>query len=367
MDRFLFECKEEFQSLMNSAPHLITSINNEGIIMTCNNKIFEVLGYNKEEILGISILDLIHPDHHYKAMESWKGLISKGFFNKERFRMICKDGHEIEVQVSSTGIKEENQKNYTKIWVIENLNKQLELGELNMNSNNGNGARADVYLDILSHDIKQLTQAIATYSELLLMKPDLPEQYSKYFLTTMLHSRTICDLINNVKLLSYVKNNVLELMELDIFKVLAEAIDRVQQSNPYKSLKINQSISESDVLVLGNDLLEEVFTNIINNAIRYEKHENVSIEISHSLVDHDGETFWKLEFKDNGPGIPDEYKERIFHDFEIGNGYKHGSGLGLALVKEIITKSGGKVWVEDRVKNDFSLGSNFVLLLPKAE
>ena len=114
--------------------------------------------------------------------------------------MICKDGHEIEVQVSSTGIKEDTNKNFTKIWVIESQKNPLETGASIINKNNGNGARADVYLDILSHDIKQLTQAIAAYSELLLMKPDLPEQYSKYFLTTMLHSRTISDLINNVKL-----------------------------------------------------------------------------------------------------------------------------------------------------------------------
>jgi signal transduction histidine kinase len=306
------------------------------------------------------MLDFIHPTFHSKAVESWNGGYLRDFKDKESYKMICKDGSVVEVLVNLARIKADDEERSIRVWVIENLTKQ----EKQINNILSNGASAEVYLDILSHDIKSLTQSITTYSELLLMKPDLSEQYRKYFKTTLHHSRSIFELISNVKHLSHIKNSVFEVRNIDIFKVLANAIDIVQQNNPHKFLKINQGISESEVIVKCNDMLEYAIINIINNAIQYEKRSEISLVIVHSLSED--EAFWKLEFKDFGTGVPDKLKDRIFHDFEIGNDLNHGSGLGLALVKEVVIRSGGKVWVEDRVAGDFSQGSNFVILLPKA-
>jgi len=58
-------------------------------------------------------------------------------------------------------------------------------------------------------------------------------------------------------------------------------------------------------------------------------------------------------------------KNKVFNDFEIGSENIHGSGLGLAVVKEVINNSYGKIWVEDRVAGDHTKGSSFVILLPK--
>jgi signal transduction histidine kinase len=165
--------------------------------------------------------------------------------------------------------------------------------------------------------------------------------------------------------LSHIKNSAFESRDIDILKVLANAIDIVQQNNPHKFLRINQGISESEVIVKCNEMLEYAIINIINNAIKYENRSEISLDIVHSLSED--KSFWKLEFIDYGPGVPDKLKDRIFHDFEIGDEFNHGSGLGLALVKEVVTRSGGKVWVQDRIVGDFSQGSNFVILLPKAE
>jgi PAS domain S-box-containing protein len=358
MDRFLYGNEERYHNLLDSAPHLIASINEDGQIIDCNDKISEVLGYKQSEVIGHSMLDFIHPNYHGKAVESWNGGYLKDFKNKETFKMICKDGSVLDVLVNLARIRVDDNARSIRVWVIEDSTQQAKP----VNNVLNNGASAEVYLDILSHDIKSLTQAITAYSELLLMKPDLSEQYRKYFKTTLQHSRSIFDLISNVKHLSHIKNSDLEVKNIDIFKVLANAIDLVQQNNPHKFLKINQGISESDVIVKCNDMLEYAVLNIINNAIKYENGNEISMDIAHSISED--KRFWKLEFKDYGPGVPDNLKDRIFHDFEIGNEINHGSGLGLALVKEIVIRSGGKVWVEDRIEGDFSQGSNFVLLLP---
>jgi PAS domain S-box-containing protein len=329
--------------------------------MDCNKRIYDILGYNKDEIIGLSILDLIHPKYQHETIKSENGGLLNDNIKQEEFKMIHKNGTVIKVIINSTSVKEKNNGNYSRVWVIEEKETHLEAKKNTTN----NGAKTEVYFDILNHDIKNLTQTIMAYSELLLMKPDLCEQYKKYFKTTIQHIRTISDLISNIKQLSYLKDNDIEIKDIDVFKVLIAAIDRVNQDNSHCLLKINQSISESEVIVRSNDMLEIAFFNIINNAIRYEKHQEIAIDIIHSLSGD--EKFWKLEFKDNGPGIPDEKKDRVFFDFEFGNEYNHGSGLGLALVKEIILKSGGKVWVEDRIEGDLTMGSNFIFLLEKGK
>jgi signal transduction histidine kinase len=68
---------------------------------------------------------------------------------------------------------------------------------------------------------------------------------------------------------------------------------------------------------------------------------------------------------DNGVGIEDNRKDVIFHRaFQYGNNVR-GMGLGLSLVNNIIKTYRGQIWVEDRVKGDYSKGSNFIILIPE--
>lgn len=72
-----------------------------------------------------------------------------------------------------------------------------------------------------------------------------------------------------------------------------------------------------------------------------------------------------MEFIDNGIGVPEDRKEIMF---KRGNRELKGSkgmGIGLSLVKKIIKGYSGKIWVEDKVKGDYSQGSNFILLIPE--
>ena len=77
-------------------------------------------------------------------------------------------------------------------------------------------------------------------------------------------------------------------------------------------------------------------------------------------------SYLKLEFVDNGLGIPDEQKNLIFQIDEQHKNIFSRLGLGLSLVKKIINTFDGSIWVEDKVKGDYRKGSNFIILLHKA-
>ena len=74
-----------------------------------------------------------------------------------------------------------------------------------------------------------------------------------------------------------------------------------------------------------------------------------------------------MEFMDNGMGIPDTNKAEIFTRGFKKDTNVRGLGIGLSLVKKAIYSYQGKIWVEDRIKCDYSKGSNFVLLIPEAK
>lgn len=118
--------------------------------------------------------------------------------------------------------------------------------------------------------------------------------------------------------------------------------------------------------VIANELLIDVFDNILNNAVKYTDAEEVKVDIKISKILDDNTRYLKFEFKDYGIGVPDERKKMLFDQSYTKDINKRGMGMGLSLVKKIIDKYGGNIWVEDRVKGDYKKGSNFIMLLKEA-
>jgi signal transduction histidine kinase len=112
------------------------------------------------------------------------------------------------------------------------------------------------------------------------------------------------------------------------------------------------------VQVRGNDLLEAVFRNLLQNAVVHNGKDSPTVDISTAL----NEETVAVAIADNGPGIPDDQKEAIFGKGEKGLD-SPGTGLGLYLVQTLVEQYGGDVWVED---NDPE-GSVFFVELPLTE
>jgi len=96
------------------------------------------------------------------------------------------------------------------------------------------------------------------------------------------------------------------------------------------------------------------------------KHSTGPVEISIVLnkVFEAGREHYKVWVEDDGPGIPDDLKSKLFQRKMRGRTKTTGSGLGLYLVKKLVEDLNGRVWVEDRVPGDPSKGARFVVLLP---
>src|SRR5205085_7382149 len=107
--------------------------------------------------------------------------------------------------------------------------------------------------------------------------------------------------------------------------------------------------------------LSQVFSNLIDNGIKYNNKENKEIDVF-SEETSDG---WIFTVKDNGPGIEKQYHERIFVIFQTLNRRDdlESTGVGLAIVKKIIEDQGGKIWVESSPGN----GAQFKFFWPRVK
>lgn len=226
------------------------------------------------------------------------------------------------------------------------------------------GTQAELFLDLVCHDINNLNQICLGYLELANQSVSHDNEASRYLAKCIETLISSSSLIANVQKLQKINSCGMTLVRVDMDKMLLEVIDQYQ-TLPDKSVVIDyQSIAHC--CVMANELLKDALSNILSNAIKHANESQV-IEINVYPVTADGKNYCLVKIADHGPGIPDGIKEKLFNRFQRGETSTMGNGLGLYLVKELIESFHGRVWVENRVAGDNRQGSCFIILLPVAD
>ena len=353
------ESEEKFRLLFQNANEGILYIDRYGNIKDANPKVLEITEIEKDKIVGKNFIELIElfKIKDDDILETFESMISgKGFTQGEW--SITNNNGEIRNLLARPAPIWKNGDIIGLNVVIEDITEQGQFQSRIIQERK----RAELYLDILSHDIKNLDQVIITTSELLLSRPDFPDKYRRYLEDSRTQAEAISELITSVKKLTEVKDAHFEHELIDVNQMLSNSIDLVAQLYPDRTIKINNELMDSEIHVEGNGLLQDVFNNILTNAVKYNRNGDVEIDIKYAVEPDSG--FYRFEFRDNGPGVPDELKQRIFKRFERGDCSISGTGLGLTIAHEVVSRFGGSVWVEDCVAGNSSKGSKFVIKLP---
>ncbi len=227
--------------------------------------------------------------------------------------------------------------------------------------------RAEFYKDLFTHDINNILQSIQSALDLFaIYGKDLQDKKDFFDLIVLVHGQInrAANLVYNIKKLSEMDEKEYPLKEMDAWKCLKKSIDLIKKKYPHKKLKITLEHGAEKTLVKANELLFDVFKNILNNAIIHNKNEIIEITAkSHEIIINDSK-YQKIEISDNGIGIHDAIKKKIFERATLKEKSITGTGLSLSLVKKIIESYKGEIWVENRIKEDYSKGSKVIILLP---
>jgi signal transduction histidine kinase len=113
----------------------------------------------------------------------------------------------------------------------------------------------------------------------------------------------------------------------------------------------------------ADDLIRELFINLLTNAVKYDPNNPVVIDVSIEKIEVKHGHRLIISIADHGRGVPDNLKQEIFERFSKAP-RKKGSGLGLHIVKTLAARYHGRAWVEDRVKGEHTKGAVFKVELP---
>ncbi|BAI62264.1 putative histidine kinase [Methanocella paludicola SANAE] len=273
------------------------------------------------------------------------------------------DGQEHTVLASTAPIKDAQGRITSAVAAIMDITK-LKNAERGLQEAK---SEAEMYLDLMGHDINNLSQVGIGYLELALDLLDSTGRLEpkdrpllEKALETQLNSSK---LIMNVRKIQRSRAGGLKYRPIDLCRILADLKDHYSQV-PDREVHIGLT-SSPQCFIYANELVHDVFTNLIGNAIKHspaDRRLDILIDLRKARLD--GKDFYRVSIEDNGPGIPDELKERLFTRFEPGKTKATGRGLGLYLVKTLLEDMSGSISVEDRVKGDHRKGARFIVLLP---
>jgi signal transduction histidine kinase len=230
--------------------------------------------------------------------------------------------------------------------------------------------RATFYKDLFTHDIKNIFNNISMAYYLIdkerktqvKLDYESPESLFNSINNQLNRGKS---LISNIQKLSELDKEKIDLNRTDLLDYLLKTIEYIKKSNPRKIIEINVEKGEDQIFVTANELIADVFENILVNGIRYNENKVPEINITVSKLKLNGVGYVKLEFKDNGIGVQDSRKEKIFLEGYMDLKGEKGMGVGLSLITKIIKFFNGKIWVEDRIEGNYLEGSNFIVLIPE--
>jgi len=221
---------------------------------------------------------------------------------------------------------------------------------------------ADFFINLMSHDIRNFNQVTMGYLEMLELSENLNEDERSYLsksLSGVVGSNKLIENVRKVRAIQEFGDQ--NLSPMDLSKVLKEDIDFIKSTYKGPGIKINANIP-ADCKVIANQYIHEVFRHILENALKYDQHPEKVIDIEVKSAKADGQGCWDVTIADHGPGIPEDRRQGIFE--RIGQTTR-GAGIGLSMVKLIVLKYGGRIWVESRMAGDPGQGSRFVIQLRK--
>lgn len=220
--------------------------------------------------------------------------------------------------------------------------------------------RQQQFLSDASHELRTPTSIIKSYCDVTLRRDRTAPEYRDALRKVEETVNRMCDIINRILVMSRLDSKTIQLnpVRMDLMEVLKDVIRLVEPAALNRDIKTK--LDGKSVTVLGDrEGITEVFTNIVENAIKYNK-PGGSVDVD--IGEDNGRAM--VTIKDTGIGIPAEEIPKIFDRFyrvDTSRGQTVGSGLGLSIVKGIVEAHGGKIEVESAVGR----GSTFRVSLPK--
>jgi len=349
----LEELNEKYYDLYNFAPVSYFTLDATSAITELNTAGAELLGFDKRHLVKTLFRWYIAPKYSQKFLDYRKQAIETREKQVFDLGLIRKNGIIFYAHVEM--LPQFNHETTFKMVVVD-ITERKKLEEELKRSNN----ELQQFAYVASHDLQEPLRTISSFTQLLehrykeKLDPDADEFMDYVVEAAQRMQQMILDLLEYSKIMTtgekFIKMDSNEALDTALFYLKG----LIEDCNV-------EIIHEKLPLVIADQgQLTKVFQNLISNSIKFSKHdEPPKIRISAELGKNREYIF---SVQDNGIGMDPQYVERIFTIFQRLHTLDEyqGTGIGLAIVKRIVERHGGRIWVE----SELGVGSTFYFIIP---
>ena len=347
--------RQRFHFMAESMPQKIFTARPTGDIDYLNRQWMEYAGVAFEQMKDWGWTAFIHPEDLEASVQAWKKSLATGepWTMEQRFR--GSDGRYRWHLSRARAMRDSDGAITTWIGSSTEIQEQKEKEEELRRANDD--LRQFAYS--ASHDLQEPIRNVAVYSEVVLRRyADKLDADGQQFLGFLRDGgRQLATLVSD--LLAYTRASLAELVET---RVDSAAVLRKSLAILAEPIRASEAEVTSDPLpevYMGEAHLQQVFQNLIGNAIKYRNQAPPRIHVSCQSRG----AVWCFAVQDNGIGIDPQYREKIFGVFKrLHHDQRYsGTGIGLAICQRVVERYGGRIWVE----SEPGKGSTFFFTIPR--
>ena len=352
----LEQAQNKFKGLLESAPDAIIIIDKDGIIKLVNAQAEKLFEYKRDDLLSQSISILIVDRHKNSGIDQ-----GKLFFKlSQMHRLILdvhgrkKNGHEFPIEINFGPLETED--GLLVSVAVRDISDRKYIKELERKN-----IELEQFVYIASHDLQEPLNTITSFISLIEeeYKDKLDKEGGAYINYIRESANRMTMLITDILEYSRIgRKSQFEIMDCN--EIVKQVIHDMHATIFETNTKI---VCDKLPLIRGYPIeIRLLFQNLLSNAIKFRK-KNISPNIKISICEEN--EYWHFTIEDNGIGINEKHKDKVFVIFQrLHNTRKYdGTGIGLAHCKKIIELHHGKIWVES-IEDE---GSKFHFTLPKME
>ena len=355
------EREERFRMLYNNTPVMLHSVDPEGRLIGVSDYWLDVMGYERDEVLGRRSTEFLTEDAQRYAREISPDYFETGTCTDVAYQMVKKNGAVFDVLLSATAERNEAGEIERSLAVIVDVTDRkkaeqalAEKAEALARSNQ----ELQQFAYVASHDLQEPLRTINSFVKLLekRYKGQLDEDADTFIGYIVDGSVRMQALIKDILALSRAGSRTLELRPIDVNDVL----DRMLEGMQMTLVDAEAEVTHDTLPTVQADAtqLSQLLQNLISNAVKFRSEAAPRIHVSA----HRSNGAWRFAVQDNGIGIRAGFQDQIFEVFRRlhSRSAYAGTGMGLAICKKIVERHGGRIWVE----SEEGQGATFFFTVP---
>lgn len=344
---------DNLKKVFEGIPDMVFILNNNGQIIYVNSKVSSVAGYNLE-VLKDHTLNILFPLNYKIKFNELRTYLQNNSQKQElNTKFITSDKSIIPVSCSFSFIKGNTTKDNQILMIVKDLS-EVQLIKKELQDRN---KELNTFIYRASHDLRGPLATMKGLFNLIDLKQNNAQELKNYLSLIKESSKKLYSVVDELLDLGRITASGINYQEIRIIDIVNAIVEEYSDSPAFKRTTF-EIIDTQDYLIISEpQILKSILYSLIDNSIKY-CHSQITPHIKIEIMDSSKGI--KINVCDNGIGIPNKIRHKIFEMFYRGNHLSNGSGLGLYIVKTGVEKLGGKIWL----RSTLDKGSTFSIYLP---